>query len=50
MLFGCKSWVLNMLYIICYGVNNTIIMNSINYYAAYVLGESSAAMPILAVI
>ena len=38
-----------MLYIICYGVNNTIIMNSINYYAAYVLGESSAAMPILAV-
>ncbi|MGI6510126.1 MAG: MFS transporter [Erysipelotrichaceae bacterium] len=49
MLFGCKSWVLNMLYIICYGVNNTIIMNSINYYAAYVLGESSAAMPILAV-
>lgn len=49
MLFGCKSWVLNMLYIICYGVNNTIIMNSINYYAAYVLGESSAATPILAV-
>lgn len=49
MLFGCKSWVLNMFYIICYGVNNTLVMNSINYYAAYVLGESSAAMPILAV-
>ena len=48
MLFGCKSWVLNMFYIITYGVSNAFIMNSINYYAAYILGSSAKATPILA--
>ncbi len=49
MLFKCKSWVYNMLYIICYGIVSALIMGSINYYAAYILGSSAAATPILAV-
>lgn len=49
MLFRCKSWVLNMLYIICYGVNNVLIMSSITYYATYVMGSTGAATIIQAV-
>lgn len=49
MLFGCRSWVVNTLYIICYGMLNLLIMSTINYYATYVLGSASAATPILAV-
>lgn len=48
MLFSIKSWVLNMLYILCYGIDTAIVLNSINYYAAYILGASSKATPILA--
>ena len=48
MLFKCRSWVWNMLYIMAYGVCNTLIMSVITYYAAYILGSSSAATPILA--
>lgn len=48
MLFRCKSWVWNMLYIMGYGICNTLIMTAINYYAAYILGSSSKATPILA--
>lgn len=48
MLFKCKSWVWNMLYIMAYGICNTLIMSAINYYAAYILGSSSKATPILA--
>ena len=49
MLLSCRSWVINTLYIICYGVLNLLIMSTINYYATYVLGSASAATPILAV-
>lgn len=49
MLLGCRSWVLNTLYIICYGMLNLLVMSTINYYATYVLGSASAATPILAV-
>ena len=49
MLFSCRSWVLNMFYIICYGITTALIMNNINYYAAYIMGASSKATPILAV-
>ena len=48
MLFKCKSWVWNMLYIMGYGICNTLSMSSINYYASYILGSSSKATPILA--
>lgn len=48
MLFGCKSWIWNMFYIMGYGICNTLIMSSITYYAAYILGASSKATPILA--
>jgi len=40
---------MNMLYIICYGILNLLIMSCINYYATYVLGSASAATPIMAV-
>ena len=49
MLLSCRSWVMNTLYIICYGMLNLLIMSTINYYATYILGSASAATPILAV-
>lgn len=49
MLLRCRSWVVNMVYIICYGMLNLLIMSTINYYATYILGSASAATPILAV-
>ncbi len=48
MLFKCKSWVLNMGYIICYGITTALVMQNVNYYAAFVIGDSNAATPILA--
>lgn len=48
MLFHCRSWIWNMLYIMGYGICNTLIMTAINYYAAYILGSSAKATPILA--
>lgn len=49
MLFKCKSWVLNMCYIIGYGLIVDLVMQNINYYAAYVLGASDEALPIQAI-
>ena len=48
MLFRCKSLVLNMLYIICYGVINLLLMSCITYYATYVIGSTAAATAIQA--
>ena len=48
MLLGCRSWVMNTLYILCYGTLNLLIMSTINYYATYVIGSSSAATIIMA--
>ena len=48
MLLACKSWVMNTLYILCYGTLNLLIMSTINYYATYVIGSSSAATIIMA--
>lgn len=48
MLFTIKSWVFNMLYILCYGITTALVMNEINDYAAYILCDSAAATPILA--
>jgi len=47
-LLGCHSWVMNMLYVVCYNVLNLLVMSTINYYATYVIGSSAAATPILA--
>ena len=49
MLFKCKSWVWNMLYIMSYGVSTCLLTSSITYYCAYVLNNSSLATPIMAV-
>ncbi|MDR3172624.1 MAG: glycoside-pentoside-hexuronide (GPH):cation symporter [Treponema sp.] len=43
MLFSCRSWVLNMCYIICYGVINLLLMSCVAYYATYVLGSTASA-------
>ena len=48
MLLGCRSWVINALYIICYNILNLLIMSTLSYYATYVLGSSAAGTPILA--
>ena len=48
MLLSCRSWVLNTLYVVCYGILNLLIMSNINYYATYILGSGSKATPILA--
>ncbi len=48
MLFGCKSWVLNTLYIICYGVINLLLMSCLTYYATYIIGSTAAATPVQA--
>ena len=48
-LLSCRSWVINMCYVITYGMLNLLIMSTINYYATYILGSASAATPILAV-
>lgn len=49
MLFSCRSWVLNMFYIICYGVLNLLLMTCITYYATYIIGSTAAATTIQAV-
>jgi Na+/melibiose symporter-like transporter len=49
MLFRCRSWIWNMLYIMCYGITQTLIMTNISYYAAYILGSSDKATPVLAI-
>ena len=48
MLFSIKSWVYNMMFILCYGITTALIMAEVNDYAAYILGDSSKATPILA--
>ena len=48
MLLKCPSWVMNTLYVLCYGMLNLLIMSTINYYATYVIGSSSAATIIMA--
>ena len=48
MLLSCRSWVVNTLYVVCYGILNLLIMSNINYYATYILGSGSKATPILA--
>ena len=49
MLFRCKSWVRNMLYIMSYGVSTCLMTSSITYYCAYVLNNSALATPVMAV-
>ena len=48
MLLSCRSWVMNTLYIVCYGTLNLLIMSTINYYATYVIGSSAASTIIMA--
>jgi len=48
MLFKCKSWVLNMVFIIGYAIIQAFVMNNVNYYTAYILGDSNLTTPILA--
>jgi len=48
MLFRCKSWRLNMIYIIGYAIIQAFMMNNVNYYAKYIVHDSSIATPILA--
>lgn len=49
MLLSCRSWVANMLYVLCYGMMNMLIMSNLNYYATYILGSAAASTPLMAV-
>jgi len=49
MLFSCRSWVFNALYLICYGVINVLLLTCVTYYATYVIGSTSSATLIQAV-
>ncbi|HWS29970.1 MAG TPA: glycoside-pentoside-hexuronide (GPH):cation symporter [Clostridia bacterium] len=46
MLFSNRSWVLNMLYIICYNIINLLLMTCLTYYATYVMKSTGAATSI----
>jgi glycoside/pentoside/hexuronide:cation symporter, GPH family len=48
MLFQCRSWWYNSVYIICYGVINFLLMSSLTYYATYVMGSTASATMIQA--
>ena len=48
MLFKCKSWTLNMVYIIGYAVIQAFMMNNVNYYAKYICNDSGMSTLILA--
>ena len=48
MLLKCRSWVYNTIFIICYGVVNFLLMNSLTYYSTYVLGSTASATMIQA--
>ena len=48
MVMHCKSWGYNIVYIICYGVINFLLMSSLAYYATYIMGSTSAATMIQA--
>lgn len=48
MLLRTQSWVMNMFYIMCYSVINTITLSCINYYATYILGSTAASTSIMA--
>jgi Na+/melibiose symporter-like transporter len=48
MLFKCRSWWFNTVFIICYGVVNFLLMSSLTYYATYVLGSTASATMIQA--
>ncbi len=49
MLFHSRSWIMNTLYIIFYGVNNLLLMSCVTYYATYIIGSTAAATTIQAV-
>lgn len=49
MLLKNRSFVFNMLYVLCYGVVNLLLMSCITYYATYVIGSTGAATTIQAV-
>jgi len=49
MLFSIKSWVFNMLFILCYGIASALVMNEVNDYAAYIYHDSSIVTIVLGI-
>lgn len=45
-LFRCKSWVLNLCYVMCYAIVLAFVMNSINYFASDVLIDAADKFPL----
>ena len=49
MLFKCKSWVKNMIYVMFYGISTCLLTSAVTYHCAYVLNNSALATPVMAV-
>ncbi|MDR1891593.1 MAG: MFS transporter, partial [Oscillospiraceae bacterium] len=49
MLMNCRAWWLNMAYVVCYGVANIVMMQSMTYFATYVLGSTAYTAAIMLV-
>jgi Na+/melibiose symporter-like transporter len=47
-LYAYRPFLMNTLYIICYGIILLLVMTCLNYYCTYVMGSSSAATAIQA--
>ncbi len=47
MLLGNKSWVMNALYILCYGLLSVLLLSNLNYYGTYVIGSASAMSAVM---
>jgi sugar (glycoside-pentoside-hexuronide) transporter len=48
MLYAYRPFLMNTLYIICYGIIVLLVMTCLNYYCTYVMGSSAAATAIQA--
>ena len=48
LLFSCKSWKLNVLYVMFYALSSALMMTTINYYAQYIMGDINKGTPVLA--
>ncbi|HWQ58378.1 MAG TPA: glycoside-pentoside-hexuronide (GPH):cation symporter [Clostridia bacterium] len=47
-LYSYRPFLMNTLYIICYGIILLLVMTCLVYYSTYILGSSAAATPIMA--
>ena len=47
MLFRCRSWVKNLIYVMFHSASTCLMSSAVTYHAAYVLNDSSLSAPIM---